>query len=248
MYLTILKELSLYHFDNDKITSMIKTKLFFTIMISIISNKEALNLAKQFKGKLIYEFKYNRATTYQLTNGKYIVFPSEGDSSLLFENKVDYDNFFKSPNFPLPQNEIFYDYKKAIGNFDYDKEPFYTLIGEYLKYPATPIKNEKELNVLFEKINDSKSHDLRMIVPIGVIIGEYIKNLYELKWDMDTVYTFEPYLIPILKNKHNIHFPLWSILQEYFEMGNFDSGDFLQRRQLFVDMVNANFPNIRKRR
>jgi len=207
-------------------------KLF--IMISLfktIGSIEAVQSIRKNNGKEIHEFLENLATGYDLNNGKFIVLPENGDSALFFENKKDFDDFIKHPDFPAPCKQPFFDYRNNIKNIEESMSFFMQTLNQELHLKLQRIETKDDLKLVFDTLNDYIKNDndfyLKVFVPLGVMIGDYLTAKTDLKWELSPVYTFQPYMIPILRDTKKIELPIWSILEEYYEGKKFDLDNFV---------------------
>ena len=196
-----------------------------------IESIEAVQSIRKNNGQEIHEFLENLATGYELNNGKFIVLPENGDSALFFENRKDFDEFIKHPDFPAPYKQPFFDYRNNIKNIEESISFFMQTLNQELHLKLQRIETKDDLKLVFDTLNDYIKNDndfySKVFVPLGVMIGDYLTTKTDLKWELSPVYTFQPYAIPILRDTKKVELPIWSILEEYYEGKKFDSDNFV---------------------
>jgi len=223
-------------------------RIFIVLMklFLLIPNKEAISLVKEKKGAVIYEFSFNKASAYELVDGRIIIFPQQGDSSMLFAKKNDFLNFINDPIFPEPLYDPFYNYKTNLQNIKGNIQIFLNQLNNRLKISLGKVDSKSDVVTIFDSLNSycKRNDDFleTLFVPTGILIGEYLAKTNDLTWHLNTVYTFTPYLIPALKNKMGIEFTIWSFLDDYFEAKHFDPNDFFFELESYDKINKANFP------
>lgn len=204
-------------------------------MYTLIGNIQAIELVKNGQAKIVYEFSENEATAYLLKDGKVIILPSEGDSSMLFQSIKEFNLFKAAPKFPEPTNELFYRYKDHIQAIKASVDYFYTALSKALNKEIAPLNSDQDLIELFKKLNEVKQRDF--IVPLGVVIGDYLVRKYKLRWKFNRIYTFIVYDIPNVESRQGFAFGLWKLLDEYATDKNFDGEDFMEKFNIFRSMA-----------
>ena len=104
-------------------------------------------------------------------------------------------------------------------------------LNQELHLKLQRIETKDDLKLVFDTLNDYIKNDndfySKVFVPLGVMIGDYLTTKTDLKRELSPVYTFQPYMIPILRDTKKIELPIWSILEEYYEAKKFDVDNFV---------------------
>lgn len=210
----------------------------------LIPNEKAFELLKEYRGEIIFEIESNKAASYKLSNNTFLILPQEGDSSLFFQSKQELDEFLKKPIYPEPTFDPFYEYQNELTNISRGLAVFREKISSYIKEVNLNLKTEDDVRKFFGSLNDlfnnTKSVKSSLLIPIGVVLGEYLKEKYSLRWEKQMVYYFQPVFLVNIIDAKNLTYPLWKLLDDFYEDSFFDYDLFIEQMELYHKLSKRN--------
>ncbi len=173
----------------------------------ILETTELSDLKWTKGGKFKKQIKFNYASIYQLKDKRFILIPSKGSPGILFETREALERMIKEEYFPVPEdttNPLIKNRDKILNleaNILYfvkelEQEMSVKLTGEN----DSLLFQDSILEILSDNISKTLvSYDdkdeliFKIIVPLTVFIGEFIKNKVDVHWELRKSYTLNPF-------------------------------------------------------
>lgn len=168
-------------------------------LLDILKNQKQLVLSEE-------QLEYNKSFVYRLKGDRIVLIPEIGGEGILFHSLDAYQEMVKNHQFPVQdEGSIFEQERGKIKNIQENIPYFITLLSEKLKVPIVLSDEIYYLSNLTYKIRDYLAKDSldNIILPLKIFMGELLRRRIHGKWELEKVYTLNPYWIPYVTDSKN---------------------------------------------
>ncbi len=212
-----------------------------------LPKSELYKLIDENDGVLTLTLAFNKADKYLLKNESIVLIPFQGNVGIWIESEKYFTDFLQHQKFPIQENTVnpFLANRQRLRDIDKNIHSFIFILQEELKTKMPETVTKEYLELVSNRIAEYGTKKLvkSFFLELGLFIGELFRKLEGGAWGTETVYTMNPYYIPIIEKKsstsdyikkirvfdeldfhlkHNKEIKVGKLISEISDMGNIE--------------------------
>lgn len=194
---------------------IIKSSMVMAQNYKVMLKKDLLNMIDNMNENFVYYDKETQSKIYTSNNREFILLPASGIKGIVAQERSILDSIIKNGIIPIEEEKpnLFQLEKSRLLNLQDNIEYYINTLRIEIQMPLTKdsfkdISKFKEINKKIRSMNAEEAY-YKIFIPLGVIIGEIVRDKINGSWKLDKRYGYNPYYVPYIKDDNNRNYLPW---------------------------------------